>query len=50
MNDEINNVDIIEYIISEECKGLRADQAIANENIQFSRSLVQKWIKKGRGK
>jgi len=47
MNDEINNVDIIEYIISEECKGLRADQAIANENIQFSRSLVQKWIKKG---
>ena len=47
MNDEINNVDIIEYIISEESKGLRADQAIANENIQFSRSLVQKWIKKG---
>ena len=47
MNDENNNVDIIDYIISEECKGLRADQAIANENIQFSRSLVQKWIKKG---
>jgi len=47
MNDEINNVDIIEYIISEECKGLRADQAIANQNMQFSRSLVQKWIKKG---
>jgi len=47
MNDEINNIDIIEYIISEECKGLRADQAIANKNIQFSRSLVQKWIKKG---
>ena len=47
MSDEIKNTDIIEYIISEESKGLRADQAIAKLNNQFSRSLIQKWIKKG---
>ena len=47
MNDEIKNHEIIEYIISEESKGLRVDQAIARENKQFSRSLIQKWIKKG---
>jgi len=47
MNDEIKNIDIIEYIISEESKGLRADQGIALENPQYSRSLIQKWIKKG---
>ena len=29
MSNEIKNIDIIEYIISEESKGLRADQAIA---------------------
>ena len=47
MNDEIKNNDIIEYIISEESKGLRVDQGIAKENKQFSRSLIQKWIKNG---
>ena len=47
MSSENKNIDIIEYIISEESKGLRADQAIAQENPQFSRSLIQKWIKKG---
>ena len=47
MSDGIKNTDIIEYIISEESKGLRADQAIAKLNNQFSRSLIQKWIKKG---
>ena len=47
MITEIKSKDIIEYIISEECKGLRADQAIAQENKDFSRSLIQKWIKKG---
>ena len=47
MSNEIKNIDIIEYIISEESKGLRADQAIAMTNDQFSRSLIQKWIKKG---
>jgi len=47
MNDELKNNDIIEYIISEESKGLRVDQGIANENKQFSRSLIQKWIKNG---
>ncbi len=47
MSNEIKNTDIIEYIISEESKGLRADQAIAQENNQYSRSLIQKWIKKG---
>jgi 23S rRNA pseudouridine1911/1915/1917 synthase len=47
MSNENKNIDIIEYIISEESKGLRADQAIAQENSQFSRSLIQKWIKKG---
>ena len=47
MNNELKNTDIIEYIISEESKGLRADQAIAQENNQYSRSLIQKWIKKG---
>ena len=48
MNNEDKNIDIIEYIISEESKGLRADQAISIENKQFSRSLIQKWIKKGK--
>ena len=48
MSDKIKNIDIIEYIISEESKGLRADQAIAMSNGQFSRSLIQKWIKKGK--
>ncbi len=47
MNEEIKIHDIIEYRISEESKGLRADQGIAKENKQFSRSLIQKWIKKG---
>ena len=47
MNDELKNNDIIEYIISEESKGLRVDQGIAKENKQFSRSLIQKWIKNG---
>ncbi len=47
MNDEIKNIDTIEYIISEESKGLRVDQGIAIENKQFSRSLIQKWIKDG---
>ena len=47
MNDELKNSDIIEYIISEESKGLRVDQGIAKENKQFSRSLIQKWIKNG---
>ena len=47
MSNELKNTDIIEYIISEESKGLRADQAIAQENNQYSRSLIQKWIKKG---
>jgi|TARA_B100001063_G_C16741804_1_gene545225 23S rRNA pseudouridine1911/1915/1917 synthase len=47
MNDEVLNNDIIEYIISEESKGLRADLAIAQENQQFSRSLIKKWINKG---
>ena len=48
MSSEIKNIDFIEYIISEESKGLRADQAISMENDKFSRSLIQKWIKKGR--
>ena len=48
MGNEINNIDIIEYIISEESKGLRADLAITMANDKFSRSLIQKWIKKGR--
>ena len=48
MNNEDKNIDIIEYIISEESKGLRADHAISIENKQFSRSLIQKWIKKGK--
>ncbi len=47
MSDENKNIDLIEYIISEESKGLRADQAIAKMNNEFSRSLIQKWIKKG---
>ena len=37
MNNEIKNHEIIEYIISEESKGLRVDQAIARENKQFSK-------------
>ena len=47
MNNEIKRNDIIEYIISEESKGLRVDQGIAIENKQFSRSLIQKWIRDG---
>ena len=47
MNNEIKKNDIIEYIISEESKGLRVDQGIAIENKQFSRSLIQKWIRDG---
>ncbi len=45
-NDNKSN-DVIEYIISEKSKGLRVDQGIAKENEQFSRSLIQKWIKDG---
>ena len=47
MNNEIKRNDVIEYIISEESKGLRVDQGIAIENKQFSRSLIQKWIRGG---
>ena len=47
MSNETNNIDTLEYIISEESKGLRADQAITMVNGEFSRSLIQKWIKKG---
>ena len=47
MNNEIKRNDVIEYIISEESKGLRVDQGIAIENKQFSRSLIQKWIRDG---
>ena len=35
----------IEYIIDQECKGLRVDTAISKTNKQYSRSLIQKWIK-----
>ena len=35
MGNEINNIDIIEYIISEESKGLRADLAITMANDKF---------------
>ena len=45
MNNKINN-NVIEYIISEESKGLRVDQAISKEYDEYSRSLIQKWIKK----
>ena len=38
----------IEYIIDQECKGLRVDTAISKTNRQYSRSLIQKWIKSGR--
>ena len=47
MGDKKINNNIIEYIISDESKGLRADQAIAIENAQFSRSLIKKWINQG---
>ena len=47
MSDDNKSNDIIEYIISEESKGLRVDQGIAIENKQFSRSLIQKWIRDG---
>ena len=47
MNNEIKRNDVIEYIISEKSKGLRVDQGIAIENKQFSRSLIQKWIRDG---
>ena len=45
MNNKINN-NVIEYIISEESKGLRVDQAISKAYDEYSRSLIQKWIKK----
>ena len=47
MSNDIKRNDTIEYIISEESKGLRVDQGIAIENKQFSRSLIQKWIRDG---
>lgn len=47
MSDKKINNNIIEYIISDESKGLRADQAIALENAEFSRSLIKKWINQG---
>ena len=47
MSDKKINNNIIEYIISDESKGLRADQAIASDNTQFSRSLIKKWINQG---
>ena len=46
MKKNIKNNNFIEYIISEESKGLRLDLAISNEYDQYSRSLIQKWIKK----
>ena len=46
MKKNSKNNNFIEYIISEESKGLRLDLAISNEYDQYSRSLIQKWIKK----
>ena len=46
MKKNRKNNNFIEYIISEESKGLRLDLAISNEYDQYSRSLIQKWIKK----
>ena len=46
MKKNSKNNNFIEYIISEESKGLRLDQAISKEYDQYSRSLIQKWIKK----
>ena len=46
MKNNSTNNNFIEYIISEESKGLRLDQAISKEYDQYSRSLIQKWIKK----
>ena len=45
MKKNSKNNNFIEYIISEESKGLRLDQAISKEYDQYSRSLIQKWIK-----
>ena len=45
MKKNSKNNNFIEYIISEESKGLRLDLAISNEYDQYS-SLIQKWIKK----
>ena len=45
MINKTNN-NIIEYIISEESKGLRVDQAISKAYEEYSRTLIQKWIKK----
>ena len=39
MNDKIKNHEIIEYIISEESKGLRVDQAIAREKTSNSQEV-----------
>ena len=38
---DTNKHPFIEYIISEESKGLRLDLAISNEYDQYSRSLIQ---------
>ena len=46
MKNNSKNNNFIEYIISEESKGLRLDQAVSKEYGQYSRSLIQKWIKK----
>ena len=42
MSSENKNIDAIEYIISEESKGLRADQAIAQENSSIFKKLDSK--------
>tara|TARA_B100000287_G_scaffold77068_1_gene69138 strand:- start:1065 stop:2081 length:1017 start_codon:yes stop_codon:yes gene_type:complete len=39
---------VIEYIIHEECKGLRVDLAITKEIQLYSRSIIQRWIRDGR--
>ena len=46
MGNKTNNNNIIEYIISEESKGLRVDLAISKAYEEYSRSIIQKWIKK----